>query len=261
MAGNLEVMNYFKDLEFDLPTALQMQLVRLFEQMTPGPLNEDAIQHVAEAQGVYQLFFKGELVYVGKTDADAGLRRRLLRHAKKICSRQNMHQDQVSFKAVRVYVFTAMDLEDLLIKHYRSASVSLDWNLSGFGSNDPGRNRDKSEVKKGHFDSLYPIDLNCIVSVTQPADDHSVAEVLRQLKDQLAYTVRYQNFGGRSKRPHADLVNTEVRLRSENDSVLKILQQVKAALGNDWQITALPGYVIIYKERERYPYGQVIQAS
>ncbi|WP_134604404.1 GIY-YIG nuclease family protein [Pseudomonas aeruginosa] len=254
-------MEYFKDLEFDLPSALLAQLVDLFGRMAPGPLDEEAVLGVPEAQGVYQLFFNGELVYVGKTDADAGLRQRLLRHAKKIRSRRNLHQSQVAFKAVRVYVFTAMDLEDLLIKHYRGTGVSLAWNLSGFGSNDPGRNRDKSVVKENHFDSLYPIDLDFEARVVQPEDDHSVAEVLRQLKDQLAYTIRYQNAGGRSKQPHIDLVETRVRLRSEEDGVLNVLRQVKAALGEEWQITALPGYVIIYKENERYPHGEVIEVE
>jgi len=254
-------MEYFKDLEFDLPSELLAELVGLFEQMTPGPLNEEAVLEVPEQQGVYQLFFDGDLVYVGKTDADAGLRQRLLRHAKKIRSRRNLRQSQVGFKAVRVYVFTAMDLEDLLIKHYRSDGVSLAWNLSGFGSNDPGRNRDKSVVKESHFDSIYPIDLGLEARVVQPEGDRSVAEVLRQLKDQLAYTVRYQNAGGRSRRPHTDLVETQVSLRSEESSVLNVLRQVKTVLGEEWQITALPGYVIIYKENERYIHGEVIQAG
>ncbi|MEV1530405.1 GIY-YIG nuclease family protein [Pseudomonas aeruginosa] len=254
-------MEYFKDLEFDLPSALLAQLVDLFGHMTPGPLNEETVLKVPEEQGVYQLFFNGELVYVGKTDADAGLRQRLLRHAKKIRSRRNLHQGQVTFKAVRVYVFTAMDLEDLLIKHYRHCKIPLAWNLSGFGSNDPGRNRDKSEVKDNHFDSMYPIDLDLEARVVQVEGDCSVAGVLRQLKDQLAYTVRVQNKGGKSKKPHSDLEQAMVRLRSERSSVLSILRQVKTALGAEWQITALPGYVIIYKERENYSHGAVIVAE
>ncbi|WP_040069092.1 GIY-YIG nuclease family protein [Pseudomonas batumici] len=254
-------MEYFKELEFDLPSALLTQLVNLFEEMTSGPLTEEMVSNTPEAQGVYQLFLNGDLVYVGKTDADAGLRRRLSRHAKKIRSRLNLSQEQISFKAVRVYVFTAMDLEDLLIKHYRALKNPLAWNLSGFGSNDPGRNRDKSEVKDKHFDSLYPIDLDFEVEIVQPAENHSAAEILRQLKDQLDYTIRFQNKGGKSKRPHPDLEGASVRLHSEQNSVRSILRQVKSALGDDWQITALPGYVIIYKEQEHYPQGEVIQSA
>lgn len=254
-------MEYFKDLEFDLPSALLAQVADLFGYMKPGPLSEKTVLNVPEEQGVYQLFFNGELVYVGKTDADAGLRQRLLRHAKKIRSRRNLHQSQVAFKAVRVYVFTAMDLEDLLIKHYRSSGIPLAWNLSGFGSNDPGRKRDKSHIKERHFDRLYPIDINLEARVVQPIDDYSVAEVLRQLKAQLAYTVRFENKGGKSTQPHPDLRQAMVRLRSDRSSVLSTFQQVKAALGAEWQITALPGYVIVYKEREDYLHGTVIEAE
>lgn len=252
-------MEYFQDLEFDLPTAMLSQLVGLFDQMTPGPLNERAVSELPEEQGVYQLFFKDNLVYVGKTDADAGLKQRLLRHAKKIRSRQNLHQSEVTFKAVRVYVFTMMDLEALLIKHYRSANMSLAWNFSGFGSNDPGRNRDNSKIKKDHFDSLYPIDLEFKVRVFQSEADQSVAMVLKQLKENLPYTIRYENAGGRSKQPHNDLMECQVQLSLADGSALDILRKVKAALGDEWQITALPGYVIIYKESVHYAEGKIIQ--
>src|SRR5690606_35236653 len=99
-------MSHFKDFEFDLPSALLERLVLLFSEMTPGALNDETVEGVPEAQGVYQLFFQDELVYVGKTDADAGLKRRLLRHARKIRARSNLTPESVTFKAVRVYVFT-----------------------------------------------------------------------------------------------------------------------------------------------------------
>ncbi|MGG2496139.1 hypothetical protein [Pseudomonas aeruginosa] len=49
-------MEYFKDLEFDLPSALLAQLVDLFERMTPGPLDEEAVLAVPEAQGSTSCF-------------------------------------------------------------------------------------------------------------------------------------------------------------------------------------------------------------
>ncbi|WP_054064501.1 GIY-YIG nuclease family protein [Pseudomonas asplenii] len=254
-------MDYFKALEFDLPSALLAQLVSLFESMVPVPLTEDSVQNVPEEQGVYQLFLDGVLVYVGKTDAEAGLKNRLLRHSKKVRSRQNLLQTQVAFKAVRLYVFTAMDLESLLIKHYKYLSIRLSWNFSGFGSNDPGRNRDKSKIKESHFDNLYPIDLNYEATIVRSSGEITVAAVLKQLKEQLGYTIRYMNKGGKSKTAHSDLELAVVRLRAERDSVKKILQQIKAALGREWQITAMLGYVIIYKEREVYPHGTIIEAG
>ncbi|WP_155741320.1 GIY-YIG nuclease family protein [Burkholderia territorii] len=252
------MVRYFKDLEFNLPSALLNQLTALFEEMVPGPLTNAALKWVPEEQGVYQLFFKNKLVYVGKTDADAGLRNRLLRHSKKIRSRLNLNPRDVKFKAVRVYVFTAMDLEDWLIKYYKDVDGDLEWNLSGFGANDPGRNRDKSEVKEDHFDNKYPIDLGLSVEVDQ-GDDRSVANVLRQLKNQLEYTIRFERAGKNSKKAHPELEATHISLKSRRDAVSEILVQIAQAMGAEWQITALSGYVIIYKENEKYPGGRIIR--
>ncbi|OJB27872.1 GIY-YIG nuclease family protein [Burkholderia ubonensis] len=251
-------MKYFQDLEFDLPAALLNQLTELFDDMEPGSLNDVTLKRIPEEQGVYQLFFKNSLVYVGKTDADAGLKVRLARHAKKICSRLNLNPKDVKFKAVRVYVFTAMDLEDWLIKYYKEKGIELEWNLSGFGSNDPGRNRDKSEVKEDHFDNKYPIDLSLPVNVDQDGD-RSVANVLRQLKSQLEYTIRFQRISKNSKKAHPELESKTVFLGSKKDTVEGVLRQIAGALGGDWQITALPGYVIVYKENEIYPGGKIIR--
>lgn len=253
-------MSYFEDFEFNLPAALLEQLVSLFSEMTPGALNDETVLSVPEAQGVYQLFFNDELVYVGKTDADAGLRKRLLRHARKIRSRCNLPPEAVTFKAVRVYVFTAMDLEDFLIKHYRKHHHRLPWNLSGFGSNDPGRNRDKSNLKEDHFDSLYPIDLELPITHRFESFPINIADLLKFLKEELAYTIRYQNAGGSSRKPHPHLGSSTMTLTAATNTVRELLRQAKLVLGAEWQITALPGYVIVYKEREPYPHGEVIEA-
>lgn len=253
-------MNYFEDFEFDLPTALLERLVSLFEAMTPGPLNEETVRNVPEAQGVYQLFFNGGLVYVGKTDADAGLKNRLLRHARKIRSRCNLAAEDVTFKAVRVYVFTAMDLEDLLIKHYRERHHPPSWNSSGFGSNDPGRNRDKSRLKSDHFDLLYPIDLDLPITHHFEPLPITVANLLGFMKGELPYTIRYANASGRSRSPHPDLKTSRLTLAKTTSTVRELLREAKRALGADWQITALPGYIIVYKENETYSHGEVIDA-
>lgn len=250
---------FIEDLEFDLPSALLQQLTDLFSQMPDAPLAEASVSQVPEAQGVYQLFLNGELVYVGKTDADAGLSVRLQRHAKKIQSRLNLDHQQITFKAVRVYVFTAMDLESLLIKYYKDHGIPLSWNLSGFGSNDPGRNRDTSIIKENHFDKLYPIDLDLEVELEGLSPEMAASEVLGQLKEKLAYTVRFENNGGRSKAPHRDLSSTLVKLEGMKGTVRQILREVRRALGDEWQITTLPGYVIVYKEEKNYAEGEAIE--
>ncbi|CAI3789683.1 hypothetical protein AHFPHNDE_03386 [Pseudomonas sp. MM227] len=250
----------FEELEFDLPSALLNQLVKLFEEMVEGPLDAATVQGIDDAQGVYQLFFNGTLVYIGKTDAQAGLRARLLRHAIRIRSRRNLSHNTIGFKAVRVFVFTAMDLEELLIKHYKTSPTPPTWNLSGFGSNDPGRNRDHTLLKDGHFDKSYPIDLELPVSLVLKSGEASAADVLAQLKGQLDYNIRFEGGAGKSKSPHPELVAATVQLAKNNDTVLNILRRVKAALGSDWQITALPGYVIVYRESTNYKEGIKIES-
>ncbi|MFP6860530.1 GIY-YIG nuclease family protein [Pseudomonas sp.] len=251
----------FEELEFDLPSALLSQIVTLFDEMPEGSLEAGTVQGVDDAQGVYQLFLNGTLVYIGKTDAQAGLRARLLRHSTKIRSRLNLAQDSIGFKAVRVYVFTAMDLEELLIKHYKESPTPPTWNLSGFGSNDPGRNRDHTVLKRGHFDKSYPIDLDIVVQIATTDEGASASNVLTQLKNQLAYNIRFEADPDKKSKAHPELDATTVRLVNSRDTVMSILRQVKKALGAEWQITALPGYVIAYREKSKYKEGTVIEPA
>ncbi|WP_323953699.1 GIY-YIG nuclease family protein [Aeromonas caviae] len=255
----MPTLQCFEELEFDLPSALLDQLVKLFDEMPEGPLDEKTVQQIDDAQGVYQLFLKGQLVYIGKTDAQSGLRSRLLRHSKKICSRRNLDHDTIGFKAVRVFVFTAMDLEELLIKHFKASSTPPIWNLSGFGSNDPGRNRDHTVLKAGHFDKSYPIDLDLDVELSIENCQASAAEVLSQLKDELSYNIRFEGKSSNSKQPHPDLIAAKVPLPTNKDTVINILRRVKTALGSAWQITALPGYIIAYREKTDYKEGIIIE--
>ena len=152
-------MDGYLEFEFDLPVALLTNLVSVFSKMDGTPLLSTNITVIPEAQGVYQLSYQGSLAYIGKTDAEAGLRRRLDRHARTIQHRRNLDPSEVTFKAIRVFVFTAMDLESQLIKHY-NAVATVPWNNSGFGSNDPGRERDTTNLKPDGFDAQFPVDID-----------------------------------------------------------------------------------------------------
>ena len=255
--------NFYESLEFDLPVALTERLIELFDGMPQGKLSAATIkEHVeADAQGVYQLFVDSELVYIGKTDADAGLGKRLLRHATKVASRKNLKPAAVTFKAVRVFVFTVMDLEQLLIKHYEGKASTnelgkrgLAWNHSGFGSNDPGRNRDASAVKSDHFDALYPIDLDYKITMPHAGTPTSVSDVLIHLKSKLPYLLRFES-AATKKASHADFEAAKVTLAKRVDTVRSVLKQIAAALGPQWQLTPLPGYIILYKENTKYKHA------
>lgn len=255
-------MDGFKEFEFDLPRALKAELISLLDDMETGSLQPDVTAEVPEAQGVYQIFYEGTLVYVGKTDAEAGLRTRLSRHARKIMHRPTL-TGAVRFKAVRIMVFTAMDLETQLIKHYRALNEGAAlWNGSGFGSNDPGRERETTNRRPEGFDDQHPISIDLpgdyLAQGTVP-----VANALAALKAVLPYTLRYETLrDGRGRaqrsRPHADLLAANVTISPPPYTVRGLMQAIQGALGPDWQATAFASHVILYKEGRPYQYGTVL---
>jgi hypothetical protein len=129
--------------------------------------------------------------------------------------------------------------------------------MSGFGANDPGRERDTTALKTGHFDLTFPIDIDVPINVI-PVGITSVSEVLTLLKYNLPYTIRYEGHRPRSRTPHPDLVASMVQITTCPDTVRNILVQIKAVLGGHWQITIQPGYVMLYKEQKIYPHGIVL---
>jgi hypothetical protein len=115
MASSHSARPGYGEFEFDLPEALLRGLVAKLDGLSAAPLTLDTVSAIANEQGVYQLFLGGDLVYIGKTDGEAGLCQRLTRRARKVMHRRNLDPATVSFKALRVFVFTAVDLESYLI--------------------------------------------------------------------------------------------------------------------------------------------------
>ena len=92
-------MKGYLEFEFDLPNALLINLARALDGMESSELSTANVVDIPEAQGVYQLFHNNSLVYIGKTDAEAGLKKRLERHAWTIQHRRHLDPSEVSFKA------------------------------------------------------------------------------------------------------------------------------------------------------------------
>lgn len=250
----------YVDFEFDLPGALLDCLVRVLDTMESAILEAGKIAAIPEAQGVYQLFLDEELVYIGKTDAEAGLRKRLERHGYKILHRHGLDPVRVSFKAVRIYVFTAVNLESQLINHYGGVR-KVRWNGSGFGSNDPGRERDTTTYKAEHFDALFPIDIDRPLDVDPPSSGPA-AETFTALKLALPYVFRFQNAGSRSRQPHSDLEETNIAMTAERPlTARKVIVEAVSQLPAGWQATKLPSHIILYNEDRTYPHGEIIARS
>lgn len=138
--------------EFDLDRGIRDQLVGRLEE---SPLI--ALQRgVAPAEsGIYALYFKGTLVYVGKassgtTKSRRTLRARLNEHVGKIEKRQNITLADVTCRYLTFegewWVFAA---EFALMDHYRP-----EWNDSGFGSKVPGRGR--PGIRTSQWDKMFP---------------------------------------------------------------------------------------------------------
>lgn len=250
-AGAPEIAG-FQQFEFALTDALMLQLVECLDSLETAPLDPACVADIPNGQGVYQLYLDDQLEYVGKTDTAAGLTTRLASHARKIIGRPNL-RDQVRFKAVQVLVFSAMELETLLIRHYKDTGAPMSWQHSGFGSNDPGRQRDHTRYKESHFDVRHSIDVHekfnepIIIPVGTP-----IRVALDMLKVALPYNFRYD------RTPALDAaINAEVEIYSVEDGLQKLMPH----LPKDWQATKLPGYVILYPENREYNHGEVIARS
>ena len=238
--------------------AVLHQLIPQLDKMTGEALTRANAQQLPDAQGVYLLIHQGNVHYVGKTDAEAGLRTRLTRHVAKFEHRDNISPTDVSFKAAQILVLTAMDIETKLINHYRA-----DWNGSGFGSNDPGRQRETTAKPPQGFDARFPINIDLPINFLTPGT-RTVHEVLMELKLGLPYTLRYELEPGAKgsmafrTRPHPDLPQASVTVPSTPITARQAMQMVVKALPAGWQATYFASHLILYKETGTYVHGTPI---
>ncbi|MET7752812.1 GIY-YIG nuclease family protein [Micromonospora sp. NPDC005367] len=232
------------EFRLSITRALADQLETTLRPLKPAPLTAVALSAVLARPGVYALFFKGERVYVGK--AARSLQDRLTQHLRKLSGRTGLDSAAVQF--VCVYVDEDLDAaapEKLLIKKYRKRD-SIPWNTNGFGNKDPGRNRDTSVVKAAHFDATYPIDLEYQCHLRPGVQQIAVA--LEAAKAQLPYLLRFETSAS-AREAYRDL---SMVVPAEPLTARNLAQHLVAALPAGWQMTALPGYLILYQERRRY---------
>lgn len=125
--------------DFDLDLGIRVQVVDVLEASPILPLAKGV---GPQASGIYALYFKDTLVYIGKaskgtTKSKRTLRARLSEHVGKISGRKNITLAELRCRyltfASEWWVFAA---EFALITHYKP-----EWNESGFGSKVPGVGR------------------------------------------------------------------------------------------------------------------------
>jgi hypothetical protein len=148
------------------------------------------------------------------------------------------------FKAVRIMVFAALDVEALLIRRMKElVPTALSWNNSGFGSNDPGKRRDGQEP--ADFDRWFPIDYDFEIE-NLPHGDIRIRELLRVVKERLPFLLRYAP-------PPEHLIARHV---PERVTLRSIMRAVMDVLPPGWQSTVLYGRVILYPKHETYEFYQ-----
>lgn len=234
----------FDEFELDIERAFRDYLPPFLEQVTAVPLTLDNIRAIpANKNGVYLLLEKNVIRYVGKTDSKGGFQNRLTRHSNHIKHRRNIDPRTIYFKAIAIPVFKNADIESMLVEHYGAS-----WNNSGFGSNDPGKERDTQQP--ADFDLSHPINVDIPLDfiITGPV---SCRNLLFTLATELPYTFRFE------RRGHKDDLNFEINIPPDCRTMNNIMQLVVNSLPqNKWQASVFSGRVILYSEIAQYEHAQ-----
>jgi hypothetical protein len=139
--------------DFDLDRGIRAQVV---EKLESSPLLPLAKGVGPDASGIYALYFRDKLVYIGKaskgtTKSKRTLRARLAEHVAKISGREKITLDDVKCRYLTFnsewWVFAA---EFALMTHYRP-----EWNESGLGSKVPGVGRPGTD-RVSRWNELFP---------------------------------------------------------------------------------------------------------
>lgn len=251
----IEIPGY-TEFELDLMQAIKLYLPPVIDRVAPASLDLENVNALPEkVQGVYLLLENGKPTYVGKTDAKHGFRDRLRRHFLTLSSRRNLDLATISFKAVRIMVFTVMSVETALIEIFTESNPNS-WQNTGFGSNDPGHRRETQKPAK--FDVDYPINIDLpLQEVT--AGEYSAIELLIKLKKLLPFDLRYETDSrgkGKSAKHtvgHADKRNATVKVARDGMSLREILNKaLLPSLPDGWVATVFPGRLILYKNSTSY---------
>lgn len=249
------------EFKLSITKALGDQLAQSLEQLSPSVLGKENIDKVLEKPGVYQLFHRGHLVYVGK--ADNSIPTRLWKHFNKLSGRKGVSVGEMTFTALYVEEdFSAVAPERLLIGRFQGEGA-VPWNNNGFGINDPGQQRDTTVYKEDHFDCQYPADLDVEMHDLSPGE-YLLSDLLRRVKDELPYTFRYAN-GKKEKGVYGESV---VWVADDCRTAHDFFRLISSELPSPWKVVALPGYVIMYPKdveyksaRRIYEAGEVLLIS
>jgi hypothetical protein len=252
-----EIVTYADVFALDLHRALVEQLPEALDQLTPVSLVPSNLEILGSERGVYQLFERGQPVYVGKSEESLAVR--LDQHRRRCSGRLNIDVGQMSFCCLYVDRFVdAASPERVLIEKYK-AEGRAPWNVSeGFAPKDVGRVRDRGEPGSWFLDR--PADYRALVTVPTGGGAISLLGALESLKGAVPFDLfrfassRSRNLEDR-RDAELDYSGRSVTLPVGPIPVLAHVRAIMEQLPAGWQATVLPHGVILYKERNSYNYA------
>lgn len=232
---------------FSLPLAVTEHLFERLDQLKSSPLTSEQLQQLIafqmekrSKQGVYVIYENNAAVYAGKAN---DLAERLEQHREKLRARLGVDMATIGFKALLLdESWSTSANEALLIKQFKKRG-ECKWSGSGFGPKDPGKERDTT--KPSWFDNTYPVRDDW--PVENIPDQETVGDVLKLLKNQLPFLLRYEKLGKAATLP--------VELRGVPRNVRAVLLKCAEVLGSSWQLTLLKNGFILYPELKEFKYG------
>ena len=239
---------------FDFLNTISHQLKTFIDDLRLTPLTPRTLQEFStfqrennSKQGVYLIHYEGSPVYLGKADDVAD---RLGNHYKKLLGRHNIEASKISYKAILLdrSMSTAAN-EEILIALFRTDYEGM-WNGKGFGSKDPGKERDTT--KPGPFDEKYPINEQHMVDFGSTSG--SLEFYLKKAKSELPYHFRFEISKQITR-------TTQIALPNAILPADKFLQIIINNLGQGWKGVILSYGMIIYKTEHKYKYGKEITST
>lgn len=234
---------------FNFLDTVSEQLFERLKQVEATSLTADALVELGEfqrengsKQGVYVLHLDGVPVYIGKAD---NMRARLTKHMKKISGRQNITSGQISYKCLLLdkSMSTAAN-ETILMRMFQPHGT---WNKTGFGPNDPGKERDTTTPSS--FDSAHPIRVDFPVDGVEDAE--TIESLFRKMKASLPYVFRYEAL------PVA-IASRTLELSSTHRSAQALLAAAMATFDHGWRAAVLSYGMVIYHNKKNYPHAQAV---
>jgi hypothetical protein len=233
-----------------LPQERVDHFLRILAAQPHHDLTAESLEKLEDWPGVYLLHREShkspEILYVARNDRSIAVR--LGQHLRKISGRCHIDARDLSFSYLQLDDdLSVLAPERLVLQHLHAQGRSPLWNNSGFGNNDAGRMRDSHRRGGDHFDVLHPIDLSWPVRFGAPTLTMTAHEMATHLRAQLPYTFRIEA-------RDAELDRVRLTLPESSLHADRALRLLAAALGNSWQISALVGQVLMYREQgKRYP--------